>query len=456
MSQLERIGRMLQIATDRSIAVVGLGATGLSVARYLSKKQKTFAVFDTRRSPPELDAFRAEFPDIKLYLGPVVEEDLAMYSELIVSPGLSIAEPPFVNLNALGVSVVGDIELFAREVDVPVVAITGSNGKSTVTTLVGQILIDAGVKVAVGGNIGTPVLRLLEENASICVLELSSFQLETTSSLQPAVATVLNISQDHLDRYPSLPAYHAAKQRVYRNAKAAVFSRDDALTPPLVGEDIPVSSFGMAEPDIGQFGVKKVGDEKYLARGLELLMPLSEIAMGSGEHHVLNAMAAIAISCQVGAPLESALKTIRSFSGLRHRCEIVHEREGICWVDDSKATNVGAALAAIKSVASGRNVVLVAGGQAKDQDFLPLREPLEKHVKLAVLIGEDARQLQNANANATDFVYATSIEAAVDVARSVAQRGDVVLLSPACASFDQFSGFEERGDRFASSARMQL
>ncbi len=446
---------MRQIATDRKTAVVGIGATGMSVSRYLSSIGRPFVAFDTRKSAANLDQFNAEFPAEKLVLGAISAEMLAGFNEIVVSPGLSIQEQPFTQLDPDKVSLIGDIELFARAVEAPVVAITGSNGKSTVTTLVGEIFANAGFKVGIGGNIGTPALDLLNQDFDLYVLELSSFQLETTSSLTLECATILNLSQDHLDRYPDMVSYHAAKQRIYRNARSVVFNRADPLTRPLLGEGVPFSSFAGSDPDIGHYGLRTVAGERWLCRGLDRIMKADELGM-SGHHNELNALAAIAIARQMDVSLEVIIDTLRQFKGLNHRCQTVFEQDGVRWVDDSKATNVGAARAAITSLAEGENIILIAGGQGKDQDFSSLKSPLNDHVKMAILIGEDARLIEQAASGSTQFVYATGMEAAVQTAHRAAQPGDIVLLSPACASFDQFSGFVERGERFATCARMPL
>ena len=442
------------ISTDRTRAIVGMGVTGRSVARHLKKKGARFSLFDTRMEPQGLDEFRAEHPDVELHLGPLSADSFYGVDEVILSPGLSSNEGIFPTLRNRGVNIVGDIELFARAVDKPVVAITGSNAKSTVTTLVGEMAQEAGLRVGIGGNIGVPVLDLVDTESELYVLELSSFQLETTNQFQASVACILNLSQDHMDRYDGMLSYHRAKQRIYVGAEHVVCNRADALTMPLLEEGQYVSTFGLDTPDLNQFGLIKKFGESWLSCGVDQLIEVDDVAL-KGRHNLANALAALAIGTAAKLPIEAMLNVLRRFSGLPHRCETVLESGGVTWIDDSKATNVGAVVAALEGLSKHRNIVLIAGGQAKGQEFCLLAESILKHVKQLVLIGEDAVQIAQAveKVGSVPTIYAVNIESAVRSAAGAANKGDVVLLSPACASFDMFESYAARGDLFAETAR---
>lgn len=439
--------------------VVGLGKTGLSCVRYLRACGYPVAVNDTRAEPPGLAAFQAEFPDVEVSLGKLDEQLLLRAREIVCSPGVSVQEPELVSarLNA-GIPIVGDIELFCREVTAPIVAITGSNAKSTVTTLVGLMAAKAGINVGVGGNLGTPVLEmLLAGPQDLYVLELSSFQLETTHSLKAAVAVVLNISEDHMDRYASMAEYHQAKHRIFRNCQQYVVNRDDALTKPLLPEAVPSWSFGLSKPDFRQFGVIEDAGERWLAFEFTKLLPVRELQI-FGDHNVANALAALALGHAVGLPMAAMLATLQEFQGLPHRCQQVARVNDIGWYNDSKGTNVGSTLAAINGLGAAitGKLILIAGGVGKGQDFSPLSEPLARYGKALVLIGEDAEKINRDVSAPIAREHATTLADAVARCAALAQPGDAVLLSPACASFDMFKNYEDRGEQFVATARRQL
>jgi UDP-N-acetylmuramoylalanine--D-glutamate ligase len=435
--------------------VVGLGKTGLSCVRFLKSRGISVAINDTRLNPPGLDELRAEFPDVEVRLGALDAALLHRAAEIIASPGISVNEPELVAASqASGVPIAGDVDLFCREVTAPIVAITGANAKSTVTTLVGLMAKNAGVDVGVGGNLGVPVLDMLrlQGQQAMYVLELSSFQLETTHSLQAAASVVLNISEDHMDRYDSMQAYCNAKYRIFNQSRRCVINRDDALTSPPVTDGLPQTSFGLDAPEAGQFGVIARDGEKYLARGSELLMPVRDMKI-RGDHNVANALACLALGEAVGLPLSSMLETLRTFPGLRHRCELVSEKDGVAWYNDSKGTNVGATLAAINGLGAaidGR-LILIAGGVGKGQDFSPLSEPLLRFAKALILMGEDGPNIGASVAEEIRKVSVSSLMDAVEVAKSLVCPGDAVLLSPACASFDMFKHYEDRGEQFVAA-----
>ena len=443
---------MSLISTDKQRIIVGLGVTGLSVARYLAGRDLPFAVCDTRTNPPGLDKLKRFAPMADLYLGELDAQLLSSADELIVNPGIPLSTPAIQTAIQAGVKVVGDIELFARAAEAPIVAITGSNAKSTVTTLVGLMAEKAGRRVAVGGNIGTPALDLLDSKADLYVLELSSFQLETTEALNAEVATVLNISEDHMDRYADLGAYHLAKHRIFRGARQVVVNRDDALTRPLVADRLPCWSFGLGKPDFRGFGLIEQDGQKHLAFEFKALMPVSELKI-RGAHNQANALAALALGHAVGLPMTAMLEALRDFPGLPHRCQWVGQHAGVDYYDDSKATNVGAALAAIEGFGGtlqGRQV-LIAGGDGKGADFSPLCEPISRYCRAVVLLGRDADKLEQVLKGHVPLQRVSSLDEAVSAAASLAQPGDAVLLSPACASLDMFANFGERGRLFAAA-----
>ncbi|TRX76283.1 UDP-N-acetylmuramoyl-L-alanine--D-glutamate ligase [Pseudomonas mangiferae] len=444
---------MSLIASDQFRIVVGLGKSGMSLVRFLARRGIPFAVADTRANPPELATLHEQFPDVEVRCGELDVDFLCRANELLVSPGLALATPALQEAASRGVRLSGDIELFAREARAPIVAITGSNAKSTVTTLLGEMAAEAGRRVAVGGNLGVPALDLLGEDVDLYVLELSSFQLETTERLDAEVATVLNISEDHMDRYTGLPAYHQAKHRIFRGARQIVVNRDDALSRPLVAEGIPCWTFGLGKPDFHGFGLLEESGERYLAYQFEPLMPVRELKI-RGAHNQANALAALALGHAVGLPLAPMLKTLRRFGGLAHRCQWIRQWEGVDFYDDSKATNVGAALAAIEGLGADIDgkLVLIAGGDGKGADFTPLREPVGRYCRAVVLIGRDAERVANALGDGVPQLRVDSLEDAVRRCAEFAQPGDAVLLSPACASLDMFKNFEARGRVFARAA----
>ncbi|MBV7561609.1 UDP-N-acetylmuramoyl-L-alanine--D-glutamate ligase [Pseudomonas sp. sia0905] len=443
---------MTLIASDQFRIVVGLGKSGMSLVRYLARQGVRFAVVDTRANPPELSTLREQFPQVEVRCGELDVEFLSRASELLISPGLAVATPALQEAAKRGVKLSGDIDLFARAAKAPIVAITGSNAKSTVTTLVGEMAAAAGRKVAVGGNLGTPALDLLADDVELYVIELSSFQLETTELLSAEVATCLNVSEDHMDRYADLPAYHLAKHRIFRGARQVVVNRDDPLSRPMIADQVPCWSFGLGKPDFKRFGLLEENGEKYLAYQFDALLPVRELKV-RGAHNQSNALAALALGHAVGLPMAAMLETLKQFTGLAHRCQWVGERAGVSYYDDSKATNVGAALAAIEGLGAdiAGKLVLIAGGDGKGADFSSLRKPVTAHCRAVVLLGRDADKLAAVLEDAVDIIRVDSLQAAVEQAAAIAQSGDAVLLSPACASLDMFKNFEERGRLFAQA-----
>lgn len=438
--------------TPRTL-IVGLGKTGLSCARYLRGLGHGVAIADSRINPPGLAQVTAELPDLAVFTGPFQAEVFAAANRLVVSPGVPVAEPPIQAAMARGVPVIGDIELFARAVQAPVVAITGSNGKSTVTTLVGLMARRAGVQVAVGGNLGDPALDLLDPKVALYVLELSSFQLETTTSLKPRVATVLNLSPDHMDRYPDYSGYIAAKARIYQGAEVVVVNRDDAAVVAIPHQAAELG-FTLGRPRrADDFGLLEQADGVWLARGDHPLMAAATLQI-PGHHNQANALAALALGSACGFPEAAMLDALRSFRGLPHRSVLVGERDGVRWYNDSKGTNPGATVAALDGMVesgSSARVVLIAGGDGKGADFGPLAPAVARVARAVVLIGRDAPLIEAVLAGSVPLFHATDMADAVRQAAAAAHPGDSVLLSPACASFDMFDNYEHRGSVFTQA-----
>jgi UDP-N-acetylmuramoylalanine--D-glutamate ligase len=455
--------------------IVGLGKTGLSCARFLGERGVRVAVTDSRTHPPELERLQAELPGVELFLGGFNASALHSAERIVVSPGVTLKEPALDFARAAGVPVLGDIELFAHYTQAPVVAITGSNGKSTVTTLLGAMAKTAGLKVRVGGNLGTPALTLIEgHEPDLYVLELSSFQLESTFSLNAAAAVVLNVSPDHMDRYQSMTEYASAKARIYRGDGVMVVNADDPLVVAMAQGARKQQRFTLQRPGAGEFGLITHGAREWLAQGCppqgvpprrgcspqgpDCLLPVDALRI-PGRHNVANALAALCLGQALRLPLASMLEALSCFTGLPHRCEWVGEREGIRWYNDSKATNVGATIAALQGIMGP--LVLIAGGDGKGADFSALRSALLKVARMGkargvVLMGRDAPLLAAVLEGVVPLVHAGDMEEAVDEARKLAQPGDAVLLSPACASFDMYSGYEARGRAFIDAVTRMM
>ena len=434
----------------RRNVVVGLGKTGLSVARWLAARGEPVAVTDSRAAPPGLDGLKALGGAIEARLGGFDSTLLDGAERIVLSPGVSRAEPIVREALSRGLPVVGDIELFAQAKRAPAVAITGTNGKSTTTMLVAEMAERAGRRVLAGGNLGEPALDLLARPVpELYVLELSSFQLESTASLELAAAAVLNVTPDHLDRYPTFDVYVAAKARIFARAAVAVINLDDATVSRMPRPDQRRVGFSIRLGD-ADFGLVATRSGPWLARRGQPLLALDEIKL-PGLHNAANALAALALGEQLGLELEPMQATLRSFNGLPHRTECVAERHGVRFIDDSKGTNVGATLAAVAGLSEP--LVLIAGGDGKGQDFRPLATAFRGKVRHAVLIGRDRALLQAALAGACTTEFAPDMDAAVAAAARAARPGDLVLLSPACASLDMFRDYAARGDAFAAAAR---
>jgi UDP-N-acetylmuramoylalanine--D-glutamate ligase len=448
--------------TTRTSVVLGLGVTGLSCVRALRARGDAVAVLDTRETPPGLETLHREHPDVPLVAGAfdgAAARALLDDADLVaVSPGVPADDPALARARERGTDVAGDVELFAREARAPVAGITGTNGKSTVTSLLGAVLAAAGRRVAVGGNLGTPALDLLAEGAvDGYVLELSSFQIDLVTRLPLACAAVLNVSADHLDRYADLAAYAASKRRIYAHARAAVFNADDAATAPppaFTGERIPVHAHTAPAP--GAWGLAEVDGVVTLCAPDGPLLALDALPV-AGRHNGFNVLAVLAMARVLGVDPRSVLDAVCAWTPLPHRCAVVAEHAGVRYVDDSKATNIGAASAALEGLDDGRcSLVLVAGGLGKGQDFRALREAVAGRVRVAVLMGRDAPAIAAALDGLCAIEHADDMDGAIECAAAAARPGDTVLLAPACASFDQFASYGARGDAFAAAVRARI
>ncbi|MCG8413740.1 MAG: UDP-N-acetylmuramoyl-L-alanine--D-glutamate ligase [Pseudomonadales bacterium] len=437
--------------------IVGLGATGMSCARYFAAKGEAFKVVDSRPNPPALAELQQNFPGVSCELGDFKQQTFLQASELVVSPGVSLKTPAIVAARESGVPVTGDIDIFAKNVNAPIAAVTGSNGKSTVVEILAAILEKAGCNFGLGGNLDSqnskPALDLLlEEEKRMYVLELSSFQLETTEHLNAEVATILNLSADHLDRYDSLEEYGAAKQRIYRGAKKLVVNRDDPNSFPVEEMSVPTWDFGFSRPSANGFGLLEEGEDQYLAFQFEKIISVSELKV-FGQHNIANVLAAIALATALGVKNGAVKRAIREFSGLPHRCQWVRSVEGVEFYNDSKGTNVGATVAAVEGLGQriSGHIVLIAGGVSKGADFKTLVPVINRWGKEVILIGQDAVEMA-ANFDADIQTYfAQDMQDAVNVALEHSVPGDAVLLSPACASFDMFDNYQHRGQSFIRS-----
>jgi UDP-N-acetylmuramoylalanine--D-glutamate ligase len=429
---------------------VGLGATGVATARYLTARGERVRVIDSRTAPPGLDELRAACPDIDVELGTLDARWLEDASRVLLSPGLAYDIPLAIEARKRGIAVLGDIELFALAARAPVIAVTGSNGKSTVTTLASLLLEAQGKRAPAGGNLGPPALDLLDLPADAYVLEISSFQMETTDSLTPLAATVLNVSADHLDRHGTLERYAELKEKLLHAAETAVYNADDPLVAAMGARHSRAVAFSVTTELAHGYSVVVRSGERWLARNGEPLLRSAELAI-RGVHNEANALAALALTAELTTDLAAALDALRAFTGLAHRCQTVAERAGVTYVDDSKGTNVGATLAALQGLAGP--LVLVAGGLSKGQDLAPLAAGARGKLRAAVLIGTAAAELEGVLAGVCPTVRAASMDEAVASAAKLARRGDTVLLSPACASQDMFRDYKERGDLFARAVR---
>lgn len=423
--------------------VFGIGETGLSVARYLKRTGRQARFIDTRANPPGIEELSRIDPGAEIVLGTPPGDILGKTARIVASPGVPDREPLLEKARAAGIEIVSDIELFVGEAEAPFVAVTGSNGKSTVTTLLALMFEAAGKKALAGANLGNPALDLLTEpEPDLYVLELSSFQLMRTRHLPARVAVLLNVSNDHLDWHASEEEYRAAKFRVFREAKAAVFNRQDRDVEKAIPEGIPSVSFGTDEPVGKSYGVVEEDGVLFLAHGEQMLLATDDMVL-AGEHNHANALAALAAGRLMGLEPSPMLQVLTEFPGLPHRMEFVAIVDGVVYIDDSKATNVGAAVASVGSVEGP--VVLIAGGEGKGGNFSEFAEAIHKKLRAAILIGHDGPAIAAALKGLASVYQAADMQTAVSIAANIALDGDTVLLAPACASLDQYRNYAERG-----------
>ena len=448
-----------QSATQLASVIVGLGSTGLSCAKYFSAQGRAFKVVDSRLDPPSLAELKRLMPEIECELGEFSLQTFLDASELLVSPGVSLKTPEIVAAQNAGVAVSGDIDIFSKVVTAPIVAVTGSNGKSTVVALLTEILRKAGKNFGLGGNLDgvnfKPVLDLLtEDSRDLYLLEISSFQLETVENLGAEVAVLLNLSEDHMDRYENLTEYHAAKQRIFNGCKQIVVNRDEHYSYPLNKMNVPVWKYGFSRPGVNGLGVLEEDGDQYLAYQFEKIVSVNELKV-FGQHNISNVLAASAIAVALGIDLKQIKAAITEFSGLPHRCQWVRNVSGIEFYNDSKGTNVGATMAAIEGLGQriSGHIVLIAGGVGKGANFKPLVPVINRWGKEVILIGRDAVEMAASFDADVRTYFANDMEDAVAVALDHAEPGDAVLLSPACASFDMFDNFQHRGQVFIQSVK---
>ena len=435
----------LDPATSKAL-VVGAGETGFSAARFFYRQGIKFAVVDSRDKPPQLETIRETMPDVAVFTGGFDDAAFKVATHLVVSPGVSLKESSIIKALSSGVKIISDIDLLVSCVTAPIIAITGSNGKSTVTTMVGEMAKAAGKKVAVGGNLGTPALDLLHTEADLYVLELSSFQLERTTLLNAAAATVLNVSSDHLDRHEGLSDYAQVKRKIFNGDGVMVLNADDPLVRKMAAADRKVATFAIITE--AEFHLGNVGGADYLMRNDHRLMALKELPL-EGLHNAANALAALALGFAVGLDERAMCNALKKFRGLDHRMQKVAERLGVVWVNDSKATNIGACVAALQGY--HQKVILIAGGDSKGADMRELVPALKAKAKCVILMGKDAPLIETAISGAVPVHQAENVAQAVRIAAKIAETGDTVLLSPACASLDQYKSYKDRGDRFAAA-----
>ncbi len=450
----ETLPELMMVRNDdqklKYILIVGLGVTGLSVVRFLYKQNIKFIVADSRSKPPGLDILKSEYPDIRIYLGAFEESLFINAQQIIISPGVSQQQPSIQNAIKKGIKIAGDIELFAQQVSAPVIAVTGSNGKSTVVSLLGEMAQAANIKVIVGGNIGIPILDVMRDECELYILELSSFQLESLQSLNPIAATVLNVSHDHMDRYNNFESYIKTKERIYNHCEAAVINRDDNKISMMGAAHHCVSGFTLNEPVHNDFGLREINNQQWLCQGNEPLIETASLKI-TGSYNLANALASLALGHAADIPMKYMLTALKAFNGLQHRTQWVSGKNKLSWINDSKGTNVGATLAAINGVPIKNKLILIAGGVAKNADFSPLKTALCEKARHVVLMGQDAADIEQTLQQCVAISYAKNMFEAVKIAATVAHTGDTVLLSPACASFDMFKNYEHRGEIFVEA-----
>lgn len=431
--------------------IVGLGKTGLSCFRYLSNQGLNVAITDSREEPPELLELKAEFESASVYLGQINEQVLLASDQIILSPGVSLDNKSIKLSIENNIPVFGDIELFCQKAQAPIIAVSGSNGKSTVTTIVAEMTRLAGLKTYVGGNIGIPALDLLSDSTpDLYVLELSSFQLETTYSLNAHASVVLNVSPDHMDRYSSLKDYVNTKKRIYSGQGLMVLNKDEEYIHSIIDNKRDTIYFSLGAPEGENFGLINHNNEVWLSQGNEKIINKNQLKI-KGEHNISNALAAMALAGAVNVPTNIMADVLKNFTGLEHRCQLVREIDNVSWYNDSKATNVGACIASITGLCELGNIILIAGGDSKGADLSGLNPIVKKYIKRVFLFGIDANKLADVMGSDVDKEFVNNMNEAVKGASKIADSDDIVLLAPACSSLDMYKNYQQRGDAFISA-----
>lgn len=427
--------------------IMGLGKTGISCARYMTENGFTVVVIDDNENKEGREILQNDYPEVEVVFGGNTDELILSAKKVIVSPGIPLSHRAVRLAKNQGIEVLNDIEIFLKKINVPVLAITGSNGKSTVASLITDMIIESGKKALLGGNIGVPVLDLLsEETPDYYVLELSSFQLESINSLNAVAAVLLNVSDDHADRYNSINEYAEVKSHIYTGKGVMIINKDDSYVAKVNKNNRKTFSITLSEPEENEFGVISENNTKYLSFNKEKLIDVSDISI-VGEHNYINALAAISLGYSINLPFEAMVNSLKSFKGLPYRCQWVANINGVDWYNDSKATNVAATCSAVTGLSSN-NIILIAGGVSKGADFSDLANVVDHSVRHVILIGKDAKEIEKVLKDKTSIIFSTDLKSAVTTANSVSKSGDIVLLSPACASFDMFSDYQHRGDVF--------
>ena len=438
------------ISGEPTVLVMGMGMTGASCARYFAARGIVAEFVDTRTAPSGMDAILDVMPDARVHMGESMPPLRPTIERIVISPGFDRDTSLLDDARRRDIEIISDIDLFVTECSAPIVAITGSNGKSTVTSMMGEMLTTTGLSAAIGGNIGTPVLDLLDSNADVYVLELSSFQLERSRAVPAAAAVILNLSPDHLDQHGGMSAYRAAKARLYSDCRHAVVNRDEPDLAQLVQHNTPITTFGLDQPAAGQLGIRRTARGECIACGDELLISVDELPL-IGRHNLSNAMAALALGAALGANLNGMAQALKRFRGLAHRMQIVSSRDGVTWIDDSKATNVAAAITSLAGIADP--FVLIAGGDAKGATFTALARALKGRSGTVILFGQDARHMATELAGMCEIQVVADMHEAVGAALKIIAPGHTVLLAPACSSLDMYRDFAARGDAFAAAVR---
>jgi len=447
----EKMSTVNSVDLHYDAIVVGLGKTGLSCFRYLSNQGLSVAITDSRETPPELSKLKEEFASAPTYLGQINEEALLASDQIILSPGISLDHKSIKLSIENNIPVFGDIELFCQEAKAPIIAISGSNGKSTVTTMVAEMTRSAGLRTYVGGNIGTPALDLLDDTIpDLYVLELSSFQLETTFSLNAHASVVLNISPDHMDRYSSFREYADAKKRIYLGQGFMVVNKDEEYFHSIIDDSREIIYFTLTTPEEGNYGLIINDKEVWLSHGSNKIINKNQLKI-RGEHNVSNALAAMALAETVNVPKDVMTGVLKEFVGLAHRCQLIKVINDVTWYNDSKATNVESCIASIKGLSELGDIILIAGGDSKEADLSCLRAIIEKYVKKVFLLGIDASKLASFIGPDIEKKFVKNMNEAVAEAGKIASSGDIVLLSPACSSLDMYTNYQQRGDAFISA-----